>query len=123
MPQASKKARARHPANYWTTEEVVLAVFLRSRRVKDRAILAILNGRFAPKVRQAGGLRSKMQAVRASESESGRIDLTHDKNFTRIRDVDRWIASEIEDVHARSGLLTFTEHELEVMGLVSQHRN
>ena len=113
----------RHPKNLWTTEEVVLTVYLRSRQVEDRAIVSILNERFAPKVRQSGSIRPKLRRVRASESESGRIDLTNDNRFTHIPNVDRWIVTQIEDAHMRSGLLTFTEHELEVMGKVSHHRN
>ena len=123
MPPAPKKTRASSSKSHWTTEEVVLTIFLRSRRVKDRAIIAILKERYPPKIRQLGSIRNKMQAVRASESKSGRINLTNDPFFTRIENVDRWIVGQIHDAHARSELLTFTEHELGVMKRVSRHKN
>ena len=34
---------------------------------------------------------------RDKESESGRIDLTYDKYFTQIPNVDRWIVGQIDD--------------------------
>ena len=123
MPKASKKARARHPGNPWSQEEVVLAVFLRSRRLKDRQIVTVLNGRYAPKVRHLGALRTRLKVVRDKESEAGRIDLTYDRYFTYGPNVDRWIVAQIDDAHARSELFTFTEHELAVMETVSQHKN
>ena len=52
------------------------------RSSRERAIVAILDERYAPKVRQAVPLRKETAAVRASESESDRIDLTYDMHFT-----------------------------------------
>ena len=89
--------------------------------VSNPKIVVILNERYAPKVRKAASLRSKLLAVRVSESNAGRIDLTYDKNFIQKPNVDRWIMTEIEDPQARSALLTFTEHELEVLEMVGQH--
>ena len=123
MPKGLEKASNRHPNNHWSTEEVVLAVFLRSRNVGNPKIVLILNERYAPKVRKAASLRSKLLAVRVSESSAGRIDLTYDKNFIQKPNVDRWIMSEIGDPQARSALLTFTEHELEVLEMVGQHKH
>ena len=41
-------------------------------------------------------LRTKLAAIRASESKSGRIDLTYDKQFPHILNVDRCIVGEID---------------------------
>ena len=120
MPKASRKARAQHPGSFWSQEAVVLAVFLRSRRLKDRQIVAVLNGRYAPKVRHLAGLRTRLKVVRDKESEAGRIDLTYDRYFTYGPNVDRWIVGQIDDAHARSELFTFTEHELQLMETVSK---
>ena len=122
MADSSKKAIKRHPNNYWTRDEVVLGTFLKSRDVTARKIAAILNGRYAHKVRQGSALLNKLLAVRKSEREAGRIDLTNDKHFTNTRNVDRWIVNVINDAHARSALLTFTDHELEVLKMVGQHK-
>ena len=122
MADSSKKAIKRHPNNYWTRDEVVLGTFLKSRDVTARKIAAILNGRYVHKVRQASALLNKLLAVRKSEREAGRIDLTDDKHFTNTRNVDRWIMGIIGDANARSALLTFTYHELEVLHMVGQHK-
>ena len=124
VPRPTTKRRASHAKNSWSIDETVLALFLRSRRVTDAAILIILNERYTPKVRQLGAIRNKLQFLRISEEKAGRIDLTNDKYFTRPENVDNWIRSQRSDTHKRwSDLLTFTEHEHEVMGGVSQHKN
>ena len=45
MPKGSEKASTQHPNNHWSTEEVVLATFLRSRMVGNPEIVVILNER------------------------------------------------------------------------------
>ena len=100
---------------------MALALFLRSRRVLDRSTIKILNERYAPTVRQLGAIRNKLKSVRRAEHASGRIDLTHDKMFSAPENVDQWIRGQIRNTDELSRLLTFTQHELEVMGTVSQY--
>lgn len=45
MPQGSGKGKARRPDNHWTTEEVLLAIFFRSREVEAQKIAAIVDER------------------------------------------------------------------------------
>ena len=120
MADSSKRAITRHPNNYWTRDEVILGTFLKSRDVTARKIVAILNGRYTHKVRQGSALLNKLLAVRKSEREAGGIDLRHDKHFTNPRLVDRWIIGIIGDANARLALLTFTDHELEILHMVGR---
>ena len=68
---------------------MALALFLRSRRVLDRAIINILNKRYTPTVCQLGAIRNKMKSVRRAEHESGQVDLTHNKMFSAPENVDQ----------------------------------
>ena len=87
----------------------------------DRATIQILNGRYAPTVRQVGAVRNKMKAVRKAAHASGQIDLTYDKMFSAPENVDQWIRGQMRNPDELSRLLTFTQHELEVMETVSPY--
>lgn len=116
-------ARTQKRANFWSIPEQALALFLRSRRIRDRFITAILNERYAPTVRRKGAIRNKIKAIRVAEQKSGRIDLTYDRYFSAPENVDRWIREEMDNADELSRLLTFTQHELEIMGTVSQYKD
>lgn len=101
---------------------MALTLFLRSRRVFDRGTIRILNERYAPTVRQVGAVRNKLKAIRKAAHASGDIDLTHDKMFSSPENVDQWIRGQIRTPDELSRLLTFTQHELEIMETVSQYK-
>ena len=108
--------------NFWTIPEQALTLYLRSRRIIDRLIILVLNERYAPTVRAKGSIRNKLKAIRTAEERSGRIDLTYDRYLSAAQNVDRWIRLEMDDADEVSRLLTFTEHELEIMQTVSQYK-
>ena len=110
-------------ANFWTIPEQALTLFLRSRRIRDRFIILVLNERYAPTVRAKGSIRNKLKAIRTAEEKSGRIDLTYDRYFSAPENVDRWIRAEMDDADELSRLLTFTQHELDIMETVSQYKD
>lgn len=91
--------------------------------MRDRAIIIILNERYAPTVRQKGAIRNKLKSVRITENAAGRIDLTYDRYFSAAENVDRWVRGQIEDPDELSRLLTFTQHELDIMETVSQYKD
>ena len=109
--------------NFWTIPEQALTLFLRSRRIRDRFIVLILNERYAPTVRAKGSIRNKLKAIRTAEENLGRIDLTYDRYFSAPENVDRWIRAEMDDADELSRLLTFTQHELDIMETVSQYKD
>ena len=115
--------RAKKISNVWSIPEVALTLFLRSRRVRDRPITIILNERYAPTVRRDGAIRNKMKALRRAENASGRTDLTYDRYFCAPENVDRWIRDQVDNPDELSRLLTFTQHECEIMETVSQYRD
>ena len=106
--------------NFWTIPEQALMLFLRSRRIRDRFTILVLNERYAPTVRAKGSIRNKLKAIRTAEEKSGRIDLTYDRYLSAAENVDRWIRAEMDDADELSRLLTFTQHELDIMETVSQ---
>ena len=120
MARTRKRVRVHAPKYLWSVQEVALMLFLRSRRVRDKAIIIILNERYAPTVRKSGAIRNKMKALRRIEHASGRIDLTYDRFFSAPENVDQWIRGQVENVDELSRLLTFTQHELEIMDTVSR---
>lgn len=87
-------------------------------------ITIVLNERYAPIVRRSGAVRGKMKSVRGgAKNASGQIDLTYDPYFRNPENVDPWIRDQVDNPDELSRLLTFTEHELEVMKTVSQYKD
>ena len=117
------KNRVHGPKNLWSIQEVALTLFLRSRRVSDRQITIVLNERYAPIVRKSGAIRCKMKSLRRAENASGQIDLTYDQYFSAPENVDQWIRDQVDNPAELSRLLTFTQHEFEVMETVSQYKD
>ena len=118
MPR--KERRSNGPKNLWTIPELALTLYLRSRRVRDKDMTIVLNERYAPIVRRSGAIRNKMSKLRRAVIASGQIDLKYDRYFSAPMNVDRWIRDQVDNPDELSRLLTFTEHELEIMNTVSQ---
>ena len=71
MPRTKKREHA--PKNLWSIPEVAPTLFLRSRRVRDRAIITILSERYAPTVRKIGAVSLKLRITLSIHLWSGKF--------------------------------------------------
>ena len=66
------KKRVHAPKNLWSIPEVAPTLFLRSRRVRGRAIIIMLNERYAPTVRKIGAVSLKLRVTFSIHLWSGK---------------------------------------------------